>query len=72
MTPSKSVEMVLWAKRKGAEDWQTELITSTTSADHLAKAKEWAIANGFVNLRVSEFRPGDKPDFIGAINKGAK
>jgi hypothetical protein len=62
-------EFVLWATRIGAESWQEDLITSTTDKDHLSKAKAWALANGFTNLRVSKFTEGDKPDFAGTINK---
>ena len=63
------VEQVLWARKTGAEEWQEEMITSTSDPAHLAKAKEWAKQNGFVSFRVSEFRQGDRPDFVGAIRK---
>ena len=57
---------VLWGTRKGAEDWQEELITEDES--RIPAAREWALANGFDRLRISEFVEGEKPDFIKAIN----
>lgn len=66
-------EWVLWACRKGAEEWQAELITSTSDKEHLAKARVWAEANGFDRFRVSSF-DGEKPDFVKAMGltpKGA-
>lgn len=63
-----ATEKVLWAVKKGNEDWQAELITSTADPAKLKAAKEWAVANGFDRLRVSTFTQGDKPDFIGTIN----
>ena len=60
--------LVLWATR---EDHPLEaLITETTSQAHLEDAKKWALANGFYNLRVLVVDGFEKPDFIGAINKG--
>lgn len=61
-------EWVLWATKKGAEDWQEDLITSTVDRARLESAIAWAKANGFDRLRVSTFA-GEKPDFIGAIRK---
>jgi cell division protein FtsN len=62
-------EFVLWATPKGAESWEEVLITSTKDKEHLKKARAWAKANGFTNLRVSEFKEGEMPDFKGTINK---
>ena len=59
-------ERTLWAVRKGDEDWQEEVITSTTDAVHFLKARKWAMDNGFDRLRESAF-DGSKPDFIKAI-----
>lgn len=60
-------EMVLWATRKGDAPWQEQLITSTTDPEHFRKAKQWAEANGFVNLRTSDFVPGEMPNFEKAV-----
>lgn len=62
-------ESVLWATPKGAESWEEVLITSTKDEKRLNDAKAWAEANGFTNLRVSEFREGELPDFTSTVNK---
>ncbi len=64
------METILWATKKGAEDWQEELISCSADAAHIQKARAWALANGFDRLRTSTFN-GERPDFIGAINKRA-
>ncbi len=61
---------VLWGTRKGAEEWQEELITD--NPEHLESARAWAIANGFDRLRVSVFNPHDKPDFTKVLAKPAR
>jgi len=67
-----ATEYVLWATRKGDEDWQEELITATPDMQKLEKAKAWAKANGFDRLRVGNFREGEVPDFAGTINQPVK
>jgi hypothetical protein len=62
-------KIVLWGTPKGAKSWEEEVITETADKDHLKKAREWATANGFINLREMNFNDGDKPDFIGTISK---
>lgn len=59
---------VLWAVKKGDEFWQEQIITDTTSPEHLKKAKAWALKNGFERLRVSTMQYGDRPDFSRIIN----
>lgn len=61
------VETVLWAYKKGQTRDDEQVITSTTDPEHLAKAKEWAKANGFTGFRTSVI-DGKIPDFVGAIN----
>jgi len=60
-------EITLWATIIGAPDWQEELITSTTDPEHLRKAKQWALDNGFDRLREKEFT-GEMPDFTKTLN----
>jgi len=62
-------EQVLWAVKIGEEDWQEELVTSTASALHLAKAKAWALNNGFNRLRVSGIDLNEKPNFCKVFNR---
>lgn len=54
----------LWATKKGAPDWQEQLITEV--AERIPAASEWAKANGFDRLRVSDF-DGSAPDFATAV-----
>ena len=56
------MEYILWAVKIEDEDWQEQLITSTTDKQHLEKAKTWALANGFNRLRVGTYN-GEAPDF---------
>lgn len=58
--------LILWAVKKGEEDWQEQLITDGDKAK-IAKASKWAEANGFDRLRVAQFQEGERPDFIGTI-----
>lgn len=62
------METILWATRIGNADWQEELITSSTDIAHVAKARAWALANGFDRLRESTYC-GERPNFIGAVNR---
>jgi hypothetical protein len=62
-------EYILWATPKDSEF--EEVITETKSLDHLQKAKDWAIENGFKNLRVLEYG-GEAPDFSGIFNKNKR
>ncbi len=56
---------VLFAVRKGDEDWQEQLITEVESRIYAASA--WAFANGFNRLRIATF--DDKaPDFTKTIS----
>lgn len=52
---------VLFAVRKGNEEWQEELITERAAdADVLRDATEWAKTQGFHRFRTVEF--SDQPD----------
>ena len=59
---------ILWAVKKGDKDWQEQIITDTTSPEHLTNAKVWAVTNGFTRLRVSTMQYGNKPDFSRIFN----
>lgn len=59
-------ETILWAVLVGAEDWQEQVVTSTADAQHLAAARQWAVANGFDRLRESTYN-GERPDFAGTV-----
>lgn len=61
MKPTK----VLFAVRKGAEDWQEELITEV--AARIPAASRWAKANGFDRLRVASIDDRCRPDFSKVI-----
>lgn len=56
---------MLWAVKKGDEDWQEQIIT--TDEARIPAAKEWAKQNGFDRFRVSEYQDGDVPDFTKAV-----
>ena len=58
-------ETVLYAVKKGAPDWQEEIIT--TKRERIPEAKKWASENGFDRFRVAEFG-NEKPDFIGTLH----
>lgn len=57
---------VLFAVRKGDEDWQEQLITE--QPDKIQAASEWAKQNGFDRLRIAEIDLGTAPDFTKTIN----
>jgi hypothetical protein len=57
------IEYVLWGTSKDSKEWEEEIITVTKDLNHLEKAREWALLNGFHNLRVLETFKGDKPNF---------
>lgn len=61
----------LWGTKIGAEDWQEDVITFTTDPKRIEAAKQWALANGFDRLRVAT-DSGEKPDFVGTINRKRK
>lgn len=62
------LETTLWAYKNGQKREDEVVITSTTDPAHLAKAKEWAKANGFIGFRTSVI-DGKLPDFVGAIDR---
>jgi len=58
---------VLWATKKGDEDWKEQLITE--HAERIPAARKWAVANGYDRLRVVELADEpEKPDFAKCIN----
>ena len=56
----------LFAVRRGAPDWQEELITEV--AARIPAARAWALANGFDRLREVEVDDTTPPDFAGTVN----
>jgi hypothetical protein len=60
------MEYILWATKKGNPEYMEQLITETTSLEHLSEAKSWAIQNGYEKLRVMEYN-GEAPDFTQTI-----
>lgn len=61
---------VLWAVRKGKPSWQEEIITETSDAAKLVKAKRWAKQNGFSKFRLMEYIEGEQPDFAKTVKTG--
>ena len=47
---------ILYANKPGNPDYLEDIITETTDLKHLEAAKKWAADNGFISLRVHEFR----------------
>lgn len=66
----KSFQYVLFGTRKGAEDWQEELITE--NEESIKPAMAWAAANGFDRLRVAKIDLATPPDFRKTLARGAK
>jgi hypothetical protein len=58
--------LVLWATKKGEEDWQEQLITE--QEDKIEQAARWAKENGFDRLRISNINLNERPDFAGTVN----
>lgn len=57
---------VLFAVKKGDEDWQEQLITE--QEERIESAKAWADSNGFDRFRVAEIADGP-PDFVKIFNR---
>lgn len=60
-------EIVLWGRKQGEGALQEQIITSTNDTEHLSKARQWALANGYAILRESRI-DGTLPNFADAIN----
>lgn len=65
---SMNTEYVLFAVKIGSEDWEEEVITSTTDKAKLLKASQWAKENGFDRLRVFGLDLSKEPDFKNVLN----
>jgi hypothetical protein len=59
-------ETVLWGTRKGDQAWDEQIITITHDPEHLKRARTWAEANGFVNLRTREV-DDETPNFAATV-----
>jgi len=58
-------ELVLYGTRKGAEEWQEEIISTNPAA--FDKAKAWAIEQGFDRLRIGAIDLSTPPDFAKTV-----
>lgn len=58
--------LVLWATKRGDEDWQEQLITE--QEDKIEAAAIWAKENGFDRLRIANINLTEKPDWSKTIN----
>jgi len=56
------MEYILWGTAKGKESWQEDIIAVRSRRNDLEPARQWAIAQGFTNIRVSTYN-GEAPDF---------
>lgn len=69
-------EYILWATKKGAEDWEEDLITTVPMTPEgkakLEKARTWATQQGFDRLRVSTNDSDTAPDFTKVLAKGKR
>lgn len=59
-------EYVLWAVKRGDEDWQEQIIT--TCRERRDAAKQWATQNGFDRFRECEVNLDTPPDFRSTLN----
>ena len=63
-------ETILYGTRIGEPSWKEDIIyggpAGKATDDMIARATEWATANGFDRLRVSQF-DGTAPDFTAVI-----
>lgn len=60
-------EVTLWGRKQGEDAIEEKVITSTSDSEHLRKAREWAVKNGYTVLRESRI-DGTLPSFAEAIN----
>lgn len=67
-----NTETTLWARKPDAEEWQEEIITSSSDPAHVAKARVWAESQGFTHFRLSTFTPSERPDFARTLNSRRK
>jgi len=61
------METILYAVKKGQPKYMEEIIT--TNPEKIEEARKWAEKNGFDRFRIAKIDLGEKPDFIGTINK---
>ena len=64
------MEQVIWAVKKGQEDWQEEVIYSgpPLSKDMQAKCAQWIEDNGFDRMRIAGLDLSVQPNFAGTVN----
>lgn len=51
--------------KRGAEDWQEEIITTDEAA--IPAATQWAKEHGYDRFRVAEYTDGERPDFTKVV-----
>jgi len=57
---------ILWGTRKGAPDWDEELITE--QSDRIPEAMNWAKENGFDRFRIAIIDMDTPIDFAETVN----
>jgi len=60
-------ETILWATKIGDPDYCEQLITN--NPEHIAKAKKWALANGYDRIRIAIIDLSTPIDFSKTINQ---
>ena len=58
--------LILWATKRGEEDWKEQLITE--QEDKIEAAIIWAKENGFDRIRIANINLTEKPNFTGTVN----
>jgi len=61
------METILYAVKKGEPKYMEVIIT--TDPEKIEEAKLWAEKNGFDRFRIANIDLGEKPDFVGTVNK---
>ncbi len=65
-----ALETILYGTRIGEPDWKEDIIyggpAGKATDESIVRATEWATANGFDRLRVSQF-DGSAPDFTAVL-----
>ena len=63
------LEYVLWGRKPDAPEWASQVLAEVKDQEALEQAKKHATEQGYVSLRVLEYR-GEAPDFTNVFNTG--